>query len=89
MEAEIVSMCLRIFHNPQGAGTMTSGGTESIIMAVKTHRDWAKATKCITEPEMCADSPPPLNAQILTDAIPFIELYPPRHMLLLTKVQTI
>jgi len=31
---------------------MTSGGTESIIMAVKAHRDWARATKGITEPEM-------------------------------------
>lgn len=30
----------------------TSGGTESILMSVKTHRDWAKATKGITEPEM-------------------------------------
>ena len=31
---------------------MTSGGTESIVMAVKTYRDWARATKGITEPEM-------------------------------------
>ncbi|KAK0448712.1 pyridoxal phosphate-dependent transferase [Armillaria borealis] len=52
MEAEIVAMCLRLFNNPDGAGTMTSGGTESIIMAIKTHRDWAKAVKGITEPEM-------------------------------------
>lgn len=53
MEAEIVSMCLRMYNNPDGAGTMTSGGTESIIMAIKTYRDWAKSTKGITEPEMC------------------------------------
>ncbi len=52
MEAEIVSMCLRLYNNPEGAGTMTSGGTESIIMAMKTYRDWAKAVKGITEPEM-------------------------------------
>lgn len=32
--------------------TATSGGTESILMSVKTHRDWARATKGITEPEM-------------------------------------
>ena len=31
---------------------MTSGGTESIIMAMKAHRDWARAIKGITEPEM-------------------------------------
>lgn len=52
MEAEIVSMCLRMYNNPDGAGTMTSGGTESIVMAVKTYRDWARDVKGITEPEM-------------------------------------
>lgn len=52
MEAEIVAMCLKLYNNPDGAGTMTSGGTESIIMAVKTHRDWARTVKGITEPEM-------------------------------------
>jgi len=41
-----------MFNNPTGAGTMTSGGTESIVMAVKTYRDWAQSTKGITEPEM-------------------------------------
>ncbi|KAJ3726910.1 PLP-dependent transferase [Lentinula raphanica] len=56
MEAEIVAMCLRLYNNPNGAGTMTAGGTESIIMAVKTYRDWAKATKGITEPEMVIPS---------------------------------
>ncbi|GJJ06435.1 hypothetical protein Clacol_000627 [Clathrus columnatus] len=52
MEAEIVAMCLKMFNNPQGAGTTTSGGTESIVMSVKTHRDWARATKGIKSPEM-------------------------------------
>ncbi|KAI0029475.1 PLP-dependent transferase [Vararia minispora EC-137] len=52
MEAEIVSMCLHMYNNPTGAGATTSGGTESILMAVKTHREWASATKGITEPEM-------------------------------------
>ncbi|GLB37008.1 putative PLP-dependent transferase [Lyophyllum shimeji] len=52
MEAEIVAMCLKLYNNPNGAGTMTSGGTESIIMAVKTYRDWARAVKGIKEPEM-------------------------------------
>lgn len=42
------------YNNPDGAGTTTSGGTESIIMAVKTHRDWARDTKGITNPEMCS-----------------------------------
>jgi sphinganine-1-phosphate aldolase len=53
MEAEIVAMCLKMYRGPSGsAGTMTSGGTESIIMAVKTYRDWARATKGIKEPEL-------------------------------------
>ncbi|KAI0829854.1 PLP-dependent transferase [Trametes gibbosa] len=52
MEAEVVAMVLKMYNNPNGAGTTTSGGTESIVMAVKTYRDWARATKGITEPEM-------------------------------------
>ena len=63
MEAEIVSMVLKLYNNPDGAGTTTSGGTESIIMAVKTHRDWARDVKGITEPEMYAVRPSP-DAQI-------------------------
>jgi len=53
MEAEIVAMVLKLYHAPEGAaGTMTSGGTESIIMSIKAYRDWAKAVKGIREPEM-------------------------------------
>ncbi|KAI0302679.1 PLP-dependent transferase [Russula brevipes] len=52
MEAEIVSMCLRMYNGPTGAGATTSGGTESILMSVKTHRDWARDVKGISEPEM-------------------------------------
>ncbi|KZS98485.1 PLP-dependent transferase, partial [Sistotremastrum niveocremeum HHB9708] len=52
MDAEVVAMCLRIYNHPSGAGTTTSGGTESIIMSVKTHRDWARTVKGITEPEI-------------------------------------
>lgn len=63
MEAEIVSICLRLFHNPGGAGTMTSGGTESIVMAVKTYRDWARTVRGITEPEMVV----PLTAHAAFD----------------------
>ena len=55
MEAEVVAMCLRMYRaDPaHGAGTTTSGGTESILMAVKTHREWARAVKGVTAPEMC------------------------------------
>jgi glutamate/tyrosine decarboxylase-like PLP-dependent enzyme len=33
-------------------GTVSSGGTESILLAMKTYRDWARETKGITEPEI-------------------------------------
>ncbi|KAF8490422.1 hypothetical protein F5888DRAFT_1620902, partial [Russula emetica] len=49
MEAEIVAICLHMYNNPTGAGATTSGGTESILMSVKTHRDWACAVKGIVE----------------------------------------
>lgn len=53
MEAEIVSMCLNMYNAPAGSsGNVTSGGTESILMAVKAHRDWARDVKGITAPEM-------------------------------------
>ncbi|CED82020.1 plp-dependent transferase [Phaffia rhodozyma] len=52
MEAEIVAMVLDMFRNPDGAGTTTSGGTESILLACKTYRDWALNVKGITKPEM-------------------------------------
>ncbi|WVQ62492.1 uncharacterized protein L199_000632 [Kwoniella botswanensis] len=56
MESEVVSMVLNLFNGPSGAGTTTSGGTESILMAVKTYRDWARDTKGITRPEMIIPS---------------------------------
>jgi glutamate/tyrosine decarboxylase-like PLP-dependent enzyme len=33
-------------------GAVSSGGTESILLAMKTYRDWAKETKGITRPEI-------------------------------------
>eukprot|EP00494_Astrolonche_serrata_P030033 UN30300 len=52
MSTEIVSMTAQLF-NPtkETCGLLTSGGTESIILAVKSFRDWGK-TKGITEPEL-------------------------------------
>ena len=47
MEAEVVKMVLAMFHGdthrPDACGALTSGGTESICMALKSHRDWAAA----------------------------------------------
>jgi glutamate/tyrosine decarboxylase-like PLP-dependent enzyme len=43
MEREVVAMGLDLFKAPEGAGgNMTTGGTESIVMAVKTCRDFTR-----------------------------------------------
>ncbi|OBZ87858.1 Sphingosine-1-phosphate lyase [Choanephora cucurbitarum] len=53
MEAESVAMVLAMYNAPAtGCGTMTSGGTESILMACKTYRDMYKDLKGIHHPEM-------------------------------------
>ena len=51
-ESEVVAMTASLLGEPEAVGNMTSGGTESILMAVKTARDYARAEKNITEPEM-------------------------------------
>lgn len=46
IETETVSMCADLFNgDEQVCGSITSGGTESIILAVKTARDWARKNK--------------------------------------------
>jgi glutamate/tyrosine decarboxylase-like PLP-dependent enzyme len=53
-EAEIVAMTSEMLGG-QGQdihGTVTSGGTESILLAMKAYRDRARATRGITRPEM-------------------------------------
>ena len=51
-EAEIVAMTARMLNGPDSAcGTLTSGGSESLLLAMKTYRDWARETKGITAPE--------------------------------------
>ncbi len=57
-EAEIVAMTARMLGaaavgGEDGiCGTVTSGGTESILLAMKTYRDRARETKGIRKPEM-------------------------------------
>jgi len=43
MYAEVISNGLDLFGAPDGGGDMSSGGTESIFLAVKTCRDWSAA----------------------------------------------
>ena len=59
MEAEVVGMTLDMFSGrPMEAdgcvGTMTSGGTESILLACKAYRDQARLERSILFPEMVA-----------------------------------
>ncbi|RKX87628.1 MAG: aspartate aminotransferase family protein [Spirochaetes bacterium] len=57
-EAEIVSMTANMMHGKEVSGTdevcgvVSSGGTESIMLAMKTYRDWARKKKGIKKPEM-------------------------------------
>jgi sphinganine-1-phosphate aldolase len=65
-EAEIVAMVAAMLHAgpaaddgtggpspaPGGCGTVTSGGTESILLAVKTYRDRARAERGVRRPNM-------------------------------------
>lgn len=49
MEDEVIGMGLHLLHAPEeAAGTITSGGTDSITMAVKTARDFALANKKVS-----------------------------------------
>jgi glutamate/tyrosine decarboxylase-like PLP-dependent enzyme len=45
-------MTAELLHAPEAAGSLTSGGTESILLAVKTARDRARAERGVTDPEM-------------------------------------
>ena len=53
IQSEVVEACADLFHGaPDAAGFMTSGGTESVLMAVKAARERARTERGITEPEM-------------------------------------
>jgi sphinganine-1-phosphate aldolase len=61
LEGEIVAMTLGMLnadavaeHHPgqEPGGVITSGGTESLVSAVYAYREWARAERGITEPQM-------------------------------------
>ncbi|GBD83675.1 glutamate decarboxylase [bacterium BMS3Abin02] len=66
-EAEIVAMTAAMLGGDQATtpvcGTVTSGGTESILLAMKTYRDKARAERGITKPEMVV----PVTAHVAFD----------------------
>lgn len=57
-EAEVIAMTAALLGNKEKAsggqvcGNMTSGGTESILLAVKSSRDYMRNKRGITRPEM-------------------------------------
>jgi sphinganine-1-phosphate aldolase len=55
-ESEIVAMTANMLGADQTedeiVGTVSSGGTESILLAMKTYREWGRAKKWIINPEM-------------------------------------
>jgi sphinganine-1-phosphate aldolase len=58
-ESEIIAMTLDMLHGEAArergldpCGVIGSGGSESIISAIYTHREWGRAAKGITAPEM-------------------------------------
>ncbi len=58
IQSEVVDACAHLFHGaPDAAGFMTSGGTESVLLSVKSARERGRAERGVTEPEMViADS---------------------------------
>ncbi len=53
MEQDVIQMCIDLFNGSDTAtGVMTSGGTESILMAVKSALESGKKNKEIKEPEL-------------------------------------
>jgi glutamate/tyrosine decarboxylase-like PLP-dependent enzyme len=60
-ESEIIAMTLDMLHadavsghhpDERPCGSVTSGGTDSIVTAMLAYRDWARATKGITDPNV-------------------------------------
>jgi glutamate/tyrosine decarboxylase-like PLP-dependent enzyme len=64
MEQEIVAMAADPFHGDPRAGSISSGGTESIFLAVQTARDHARDERGIAAPTLvCAETAHPAFAK--------------------------
>lgn len=51
LEREVIAMAAHLFSADQAIGNVTSGGTESIVLALKAARDRARTERGITAPE--------------------------------------
>jgi sphinganine-1-phosphate aldolase len=56
MEREVVAMGADLLHGNARGGKLTSGGTESLFLAVQVARDQARASRGITEPRIVLPS---------------------------------
>jgi len=64
MELELVSMAAGLFGTAPNAGSISSGGTESIFLAVQVARDHARTARGIAEPQLLtADTAHPAFAK--------------------------
>lgn len=52
MEQQVVAMAADLFSAPEAGGKMTSGGTESIFLAVQVAREHARESRGIAEPQI-------------------------------------
>ncbi len=52
MELDVVAMAADLVHTEPDAGSMTSGGTESIFLAVQVARDHCRTERGIAEPQL-------------------------------------
>jgi sphinganine-1-phosphate aldolase len=52
MEAEIITMTNSMFGTEGDFGIVTSGGTESLLMAVMAHRNYARKYKNVSKPNL-------------------------------------
>ncbi|MFE0632093.1 pyridoxal phosphate-dependent decarboxylase family protein [Streptomyces sp. NPDC058864] len=56
LENDLVAAAVALLGTPGAQGTFTSGGTESILLAVKTARDHARAVRGVTAPQLVLPS---------------------------------
>ena len=52
IEAEVIKMTVEAFGDPEAFGCITTGGTESIMLAIYSYKNYAREKRGITKPNM-------------------------------------
>ncbi|KAI0985203.1 hypothetical protein GJ496_002527 [Pomphorhynchus laevis] len=66
MEAEVTHMVSKLFNgNDETVGTVTSGGSESLILAVKTYREYYRKTASINPIDICLVAPESIHPAVI------------------------